>query len=100
MHQSTWGSFGDGQRCMEFSAQGHTLTTINLCKWLVGNYHPLYEEVMEFIDIKNLWNEVVVSVTQGIWKVMACVLNLSSYEELSGPFWASQTGLQPNQGEL
>ncbi len=43
---------------MEFSAQGHTLTTINLCKWLVGNYHPLYEKVMEFIYIKNLWNKV------------------------------------------
>jgi len=75
------------------------LGTINLCKWLVGNYHPLYEEVMEFIDIKNLWNEVVVSVTQGIWKVMACILNLSSYEELSVPFRASQTGLQPARGQ-
>ena len=75
------------------------LGTINLCKWLVGNYHPLYEEVMEFINIKNLWNEVVVSVTQGIWKVMACILNLCSYEELSVLFRASQTGLQPAWGQ-
>lgn len=75
------------------------LRIIDLREWLVGNYHPFYEQAMEFIYIENLLNDVTVSITEGTWQIMARLPNLSSYEELSESLQALQTGLQPAPGQ-